>query len=113
MCATRLYTSGSLFFTHSIFAAVQPVSAGFAVISTSLPRPTRAFICSTSAEVRWSHQIMLRRRTLLSLPSITSPCICPEIPMPLTSCLLTPLFTITAFIVSFIAFAQSEGSCSA
>ena len=82
--------------THKILEAVKPVSAGFAVISIRRLAPTFSVISSHSLAVRWSHQIIDGRITLLSLSSITRPCICPDKPTPLISFGLTLDFAITS-----------------
>ena len=113
MCLHFAQFSGSLFLTQRIFEAVNPVRAGLAVISISLLAPTLLVISSHSFAVRWSHQIIEGRMTSQASSSITSPCICPEIPRPLISSPATPESLTTFAIVSIAASRQSSGFCSA
>ena len=85
MCAIRSWTSGSCFSSHSSFGAVKPVSARLPVAAISASSPIRSSISSHSAPVRWSFHRIAGRSTCSSASSATSPCICPDRPMPATS----------------------------
>lgn len=102
-----------IFRTQRIFAAVQPVSGGLAVIRIHSSLGMIFNMSSTSAPVLWSHQIIEGRITSPASSNMTRPCICPEIPIPFTASLSTPDCETTSFMVLRTASLQSSGFCSA
>ena len=61
---------------------MKPVSARLPVRAISSASPIRSSISAHSAAVRWSFQRIAGRSTASAESSATSPCICPESPMP-------------------------------
>ena len=68
--------------SHSSFGAVKPGSARLPVSDSSRSSPIVSSISAHSAAVRWSFHRIAGRSTRSSASSATSPCICPDNPIP-------------------------------